>query len=144
MLCVTCLRYCSHGSAQDEGLGEAATCSKTYICRGVQVSAVFRAGKSQPVVAKNASPIAGALIWAESLRQRILGPLVRLKAVGSVATSGMLSILTDPSEKLLGAIKEFEQAILSTWCAEISVISSTKLKQPLLRCFHFVQTPIAR
>jgi len=98
-----------------------------------EVSAVFKAGRARPAIAKHASPIAGALAWANSLRQRVLGPMERLRALGSIATNDLIIGINGPFETLLRALAEYEMRVMGDWCAQVSGLSDAKLKQPLLR-----------
>eukprot|EP00736_Rhodelphis_marinus_P001984 Rmarinus@m.1646 len=98
------------------------------------VDEFFTNSHHDPPLSNNLPPVLGAVMWARSLLERIDQPIQRCSKFSSSllqVDEGKRAIAQYDSlrERLL----EYERKTLKRWAAEVESISSSKLKQPILR-----------
>jgi len=100
----------------------------------LQVQALFNRYSVNPLVASNLPPIAGALTWSKSLRDRIQGPMEKLRTLDKKIlerddTRDCIKLYTT----LIGQLGDLDKANIEAWGETIEDSSQTKLKNPLLQ-----------
>eukprot|EP00981_Chlorochromonas_danica_P014353 scaffold7822_cov179-Ochromonas_danica.AAC.14 len=99
----------------------------------VEVQKIFDEYHANPIIAHNLSPIAGALTWSRSLRDRIELPIQKLKTLDSKIleredTRDVIKLYTS----LIGQLSDLDKNNIEQWGMGIEAISQSKLKNPLL------------
>lgn len=99
-----------------------------------QVQQLFNEMKDKPYIASNLPPIAGALAWCRSLRDRIQGPIEKLKTLDKKIleredTKEVIKVYT----MLMGQLADLDKENIEHWGKGIEDSSQAKLKNPLLR-----------
>jgi dynein heavy chain len=98
------------------------------------VQQLFNEMKDKPYIANNLPPIAGALSWCKSLRDRIQGPIEKLKTLDKKIleredTKEVIKTFT----LLIGQLADLDKENIEHWGKGIEDSSQAKLKNPLLR-----------
>jgi dynein heavy chain len=98
------------------------------------VQNLFNDYKDAPLIASNLPPIAGALTWSRSLRDRIQLPITKLKTLDKKIleredTREVIKLFTS----LYGQLSDLDKENIEAWGASIESSSQAKLKNPLLR-----------
>ena len=99
-----------------------------------QVQQLFNEMKDKPYIASNLPPIAGALSWSKSLRDRIQSPIEKLKTLDKKIleredTKDVIRTYT----VLMGQLADLDKENIEHWGKGIEDSSQAKLKNPLLR-----------
>jgi len=83
---------------------------------------------------KNMPPIAGALTWCKSLRDRISEPLDKLASLGQgIVDREEYKDIQKLHASISKSIKEYEDTKRNIWKKEVEENSEEKLKQTLLK-----------
>eukprot|EP00884_Botryococcus_braunii_P022565 jgi/Botrbrau1/8993/Bobra.0148s0096.1 len=99
-----------------------------------EVSDIFHEQQSKPLVNKNAAPHSGAAMWVASLKDRIVGPMERVRGLGvRILSSEVGRNVVQAFERLIQELTDYQRRVLDDWCTLVSQTSDLKLKQPLLR-----------
>ena len=100
----------------------------------LDVQTIFNQYKEIPLIASNLPPIAGALTWSKSLRDRIQLPITKLKTLDKKIleredTRDVIKLFTS----LYGQLSDLDKENIELWGNTIESSSQAKLKNPLLR-----------
>ena len=99
-----------------------------------EVQEIFNRYKDAPLIACNLPPIAGALTWSKSLRDRVQLPINKLKTMDKKVleredTREVIKLFT----ALMGQLSDLDRENIEAWGSSIETSSQAKLKNPLLR-----------
>ncbi|KAK9808985.1 hypothetical protein WJX72_007373 [[Myrmecia] bisecta] len=98
-----------------------------------EVTDMFHAHRQSPTLSKNAAPHSGAVAWVRGLKERIAGPMEKLRGVNKlVLETEEAKEIQRLYDTLTAAMDEYEKGVVDDWCKLISETSDQKLKQPLL------------
>jgi dynein heavy chain len=90
--------------------------------------------KDRPYIANNLPPIAGALSWCKSLRDRIQGPIEKLKSLDKkILEREDTKEVVKSYTMLMGQLADLDKENIEHWGKGIEDSSQAKLKNPLLR-----------
>eukprot|EP01038_Epipyxis_sp_PR26KG_P005405 gene5405-7492_t len=98
------------------------------------VQNIFNEYRDKPLIASNLPPIAGALTWSKSLRDRIDLPIEKLKTLDKKIleredTREVIKMYTS----LIGQLDDLDRENIERWGEGIEDASQSKLKNPLIR-----------
>lgn len=99
-----------------------------------EVQKIFNENCTNPRIANNLPKISGALTWCKALRDRIQGPIDKLKTLDKKVleredTREVIKMYTS----LIGQLSDLDKENIEIWCSGIEDRSQSKLKNPLLR-----------
>lgn len=86
-----------------------------------EVSELFEAAKSAPVLSSNAPPHAGAVAWVRGLKARLAEPYGKLAAKdhGALLESREGAAAAGAYAKLMAAMEAFEADAVQSWCQQV-------------------------
>lgn len=98
---------------------------------------IFHTGRDKPHLDSNMPPVAGALQWARTLFNRLVGAERQLKKLSEASSSPAMVDACREVENMCSAIKtqlnDFESEKIAEWDQDVANTSEEKLNMPLLR-----------
>jgi dynein heavy chain, axonemal len=98
-----------------------------------QVQRIYESSKDSPFIPHNLPPIAGALTWSKSLRDRIDIPINKLKTLDKkILDRDDVRDVIKLYTYLIGQFSDFDLEKIESWGENIETTSQSKLRNPLL------------
>ncbi|KAK9843805.1 hypothetical protein WJX81_007069 [Elliptochloris bilobata] len=97
------------------------------------VAELYKTQRQHPTWGRNGAPFSGAVNWCRGLRERITGPMERVRGMRrAVVESDEGREVTALYERLSARLAAFELDTVAAWTRQLLETSDQKLKQPLL------------
>jgi dynein heavy chain len=98
-----------------------------------RVQEMYLTDRDHPPVSSNLPPIAGSISWCHGLRDRIVEPMARIKALGKdIMAREESKEVVKLYGTIVGSLDDFEGARVDEWGVDVETSSTEKLKLPLL------------
>ncbi|EFC48546.1 hypothetical protein NAEGRDRAFT_55628 [Naegleria gruberi] len=121
-------------AVQQEIVKKQGDLLQTYRKELKRVQQTFTESKTSPIIFHNMPPVTGAIQWAESLLERINGPMNRLISLSKTIfdnSEGKETVKLHSN--IVGKIKQYQQQKYAEWAKSVGEISETKLNEMLLK-----------
>lgn len=121
-------------SVQQEIVKKQGDLLQTFRKELKRVQQTFTESKNAPIIFHNMPPVTGAIQWAESLLERIDGPMRKLSSLSKTVfdtSEGKETVKLHAN--IVGKIKQYQQQLYTEWAKSVAETSETKLNEKLLK-----------
>ncbi|XP_064650622.1 uncharacterized protein LOC135502065 isoform X3 [Lineus longissimus] len=107
----------------------------------IQVRGMFDLHSAKPPIHKNQPPLVSKMMWAFALKERIRGPMEKMKKISPHSLEGDQGWqVRDQYAEAMHDIEQYEKKLIADWEEGITAELTDRLKQPLLVVEEFEYT----